>query len=81
MDVMETRLNIVHRNQDIIHNQRDELLIEFPDVLIYPPIPDAYASPTLTELAAFGTGLSRAPADYDDDEEVANDDEETEDGE
>jgi hypothetical protein len=50
-------------------------------VLVYPPIPDAYASLTLTELAAFGIGPSRAPADYDDDEEVANDDEETEDGE
>jgi hypothetical protein len=82
MDVMETRLNIIHHNHEIIHSQRDEPLIEFPDVPIYPLVPDPYASLTLAELDAFGIGLSQAPADYDDDdddEEAANDDEETED--
>jgi hypothetical protein len=47
-----------------------------------PPIPDSYASLTPAELAAFSTCPSRAPADYDnddDDEEADNDDEETKD--
>jgi hypothetical protein len=54
-------------------------------VPIYPPIPDPYASPTPAELAAFGIGPSHTPAgsnNVDDvDEEVANDDEDTEDNE
>jgi hypothetical protein len=44
MDVMETRLDIVHYNQEIIHSRQDEPLIEFPDVPIYPPVSDPYAS-------------------------------------
>jgi hypothetical protein len=82
MDVMETHLDIVHLNQEIIHIQQDEPLLDFPDVPIYPPVLDPYASLTPVELAAFGIDPSRAPADYDDeDEEAANDDEETEDDE
>jgi hypothetical protein len=82
MDVMETCLEIVHRNQEIIHSQRSESLIEFPDVPVYPPVPDPYASLTPAELAAFGIGPSRASANYNDDiddEEVDNMEEETED--
>jgi hypothetical protein len=85
MDVMERLLDIVHRNQEIIHSQRDQLLIEFLDEPVYPFIPDPYASLTLAELASFGIGPSRAPAynddDDDDDEEAANDDKEMEDDE
>jgi hypothetical protein len=81
MDVMEQHLNIVHRNQDIIHNQRDGPFLDFPDVLVYPPVPDPYASLTPTELAAFGIGPSRSPVDSDDEEEEANDDEGMEDDE
>jgi hypothetical protein len=47
-------------------------------VPVYPPIPGTYASPTPTELAAFGIGSAHA---QDDDDEEANDDEETEDDE
>jgi hypothetical protein len=85
MDVMERRLDIVHHNQEILHSQRDEPLIEFPDEPIYPPIPDPYASLTPAKLATFGIGPSHAPIvsndDDDDDDEAANDDEETEDDE
>jgi hypothetical protein len=45
MDVMETRLDIVRRNQEIIHSQRDESLFEFPDVLVYLPPPPLYLTP------------------------------------
>jgi hypothetical protein len=82
MDVMELRLQIVRRNQEIIHNQQDEPLLEFPDVHVFPPIPGPYASLTPAELAAFGIGPARAPDDDDDEEEeAANNDEETEDDE
>jgi hypothetical protein len=84
MDVMETHLDIVHRNQVIIHSQWDEPIIEFPDVPVYPPVLDPYVSLTPDELAAFGIGPSHAPANYDDDdddEEATNDDEEMEDDE
>jgi hypothetical protein len=64
-------------NQEIIHSQRDKPLLEFPDVPIFPPIPDPYASLTLAELAAFGIGLAHVSDD--DNEEQASDDEETED--
>jgi hypothetical protein len=76
-------VEIVPCNQAIIHNQRDEPLLEFPDLPIYPLDTDPYASLTPTELAAFGIGPSYAPAcsDDDDDEEEANDDEEMEDDE
>jgi hypothetical protein len=39
LDVMDQRLQIVRHNQEIIHNQRDEPLLEFPNVLVFPPIP------------------------------------------
>jgi hypothetical protein len=77
---MEQRLQIHRRNQEIIHSQRDELHLEFPDVPIFPPIPDPYASLTPAELATFGIGPARVDDDNDDDDE-ANDDEETEDDE
>jgi hypothetical protein len=53
-------------------------------VLVFPPIPDPYASMTPAELATFDIGPSRALAGYDDnddDEEVGDNDEETEDDE
>jgi hypothetical protein len=71
-------------NQEIFHSQPDEPLLEFPDVPIYTPVPDLYASLTPVELAAFGISLARAPDDDnddDDDDEVANGDEETDDDE
>jgi hypothetical protein len=40
LDVMDQRLQIVQRNQQIIHSQRDEPLQEFPDVPVFPPVPD-----------------------------------------
>jgi hypothetical protein len=85
LDVIEQRMEIVCRNQEIIHSQRDEALLEFPDVPVYPPVPDPYASLTPAELATFGVCPSYALAggnnDNDDDEEDANDDEEMEDDE
>jgi hypothetical protein len=77
---MDQRLQIVRRNQEIIHSQRDEPLHEFPDVLIFPPVPDPYDSLTLAELAAFGIGPARASSD-DDDEAQDYDEEKTEDDE
>jgi hypothetical protein len=76
MNVMEQCFQIVWRNQEIIHSQRDEPLLEFPDVPIYPPIPDPYASLTPAKLAAFGISSTHAP---DEEEEAANNDKETED--
>jgi hypothetical protein len=86
MNVIECRIDIIRRNQEIIHSQRDESLIEFLDEPIYPLVLDPYASLTSGELAAFGIGPSRAPIagsnnDDDGDEEAANDDEEMEDNE
>jgi hypothetical protein len=43
MDVMDRRNDILHMNQEIIHGQGDNPLIEFPKEPIYPPIPDPYA--------------------------------------
>jgi hypothetical protein len=77
-------MEIVCRNQEIIHNQWDKPLLEFLDVLVYPPVTDPYASLTPAELAAFGVGPSYARAGSDDDnedEEATNNDEETEDDE
>jgi hypothetical protein len=65
----------VRRNQEIIHSQRDELLQEFPDVPVFPPVPDPYGSLTPAELAAFGIGPARASSNDDDE---AQDDEEEE---
>jgi hypothetical protein len=86
MDVMEHRMDIIHRNQEILHSQGDKPLIEFLDEPVYPPIPDLYATLTPVELVAFGIGPSRAPIagsddDNDGDEEAANNYEETEDNE
>jgi hypothetical protein len=67
---MDHRLQIVRRNQEIIHSQWDEPLQKFPDVGSLTPI----------ELAAFGIGPARVSSN-DDDEAQADDDEETEDDE
>jgi hypothetical protein len=77
---MDQRLQIVRRNQEIIHSQRDEPLQEFPDVPIFLPVPDPYGSLTPAELAAFGIGPPHVSLD-DDDEAQTDDDEETEDDE
>jgi hypothetical protein len=74
------RLQIVRRNQEIIHNQRDEPLQEFPDVPIFLPVPSPYDSLTPAELAAFGIGPTRASSD-DDDEAQDDEEEETKDDE
>jgi hypothetical protein len=84
LDVIEQCMEIVCHNHEIIHSLRDEPLLEFPDVPVYPPVVDPYASLTAVELAAFGVGPSYAPTgsdDEDEDEEVTNDDEETGDDE
>jgi hypothetical protein len=82
MDVIEQCLQIVQCNQEIIHSQRDEPLLEFLDVPVYPPVPDSYASLTPAELAAFGIGHTRVDDnDDDDEEEEVSDEEETEDDE
>jgi hypothetical protein len=70
----------VLHNQEIIHSQQDEPLQEFPDVPVFPPIPDPYGSLTPAELATFGIGPARVSSD-DDDEAQANNDEEMEDDE
>jgi hypothetical protein len=51
LDVMDQCLQIVRCNQEIIHSQRDEPLQEFPDVPVFPPVPNLYGSLTPTELA------------------------------
>jgi hypothetical protein len=80
LDVMDQRLQIVRRNQKIIHSQRDEALQKFPDVPVFPSVPDPYGSLTPAELTAFGIGPTRVSSD-DDDEAHADDEEETEDDE
>jgi hypothetical protein len=78
LDVIEQRMKIVHHNQENFHSQRDEPLLEFSGVPVYPPVTDPYASLTPAELVAFGVGPSYAPADSnddDDEEEAVNDDE------
>jgi hypothetical protein len=70
----------VRHNQEIIHSQRDEPLLEFLDVPVFPLVPDPYASLTPTELAAFGIGPA-CVSDDEDNEEQAGDDEEMEDDE
>jgi hypothetical protein len=77
---MDQRLQIVQCNQEIIHNQRDKPLQEFPDVPIFPPIPDPYGSLTPTKLVTFGIAPAHVSSD-DDDEAQADDDEEMEDDE
>jgi hypothetical protein len=80
MDVMDQCLQIMWCSQEIIHNQWDEPLQEFPNILVFPPVPDPYGSLTPTELAVFGIDLAHISSD-DDDEVQAADDEETEDDE
>jgi hypothetical protein len=65
-------------NQEIIHSQWDELLQEFPNVLIFLPVPDPYSSLILVELTAFNIGHARVSSNDDDE---AQTDEEIEDGE
>jgi hypothetical protein len=85
MDVLERHTDILRWNQEIIHSQRDEPLLEFPEEPVYPPVLDPYTSLTQAKLAAFGMGVPRAPpaGNDDDDEEEgeANDDEEMENSE
>jgi hypothetical protein len=71
LDVMDQRLQIVWRKQEIIHSQRDELLQEFHSVPIFPPVPNLYGSLTPAELATFGIGPARVCSD--DDEETEDD--------
>jgi hypothetical protein len=66
LDVMDQCLQIVQHNQEIIHSQRDEPLQEFPDVPVFPPIPDPYGSLTPAELAAFGIDPAHVSSDDDD---------------
>jgi hypothetical protein len=77
---MEQRLQIMRRNQEIIQSQEDEPLQEFPNIPIFPLIPDPYASLTPAELVAFGIGPARVSSD-DDDEAQTYINEETEDDE
>jgi hypothetical protein len=77
---MDLRLQIVRRNQEIIHSQWDEPLQEFPDVPVFPPVPNPYGSLSPTELAAFGIGPARVFSNNDDEAQAAAD-EETEDDE
>jgi hypothetical protein len=78
--MMDQRLQIMRRNQEIIHSQRDEPLQEFPDVPVFSPVLDPYGSLTPAELATFGIGPAHVSSD-DSDEAQADDDEETEDDE
>jgi hypothetical protein len=80
LDVMDQCLQIVWRNQEIIHSQRDEPLQEFPDVPVFSSVPDPYGSMTPAELATFSIGPAHASSD-DDNEAQADDDEETKDNE
>jgi hypothetical protein len=63
----------VRCNQEIIHSQRDEPLQEFPNVPVFPTVPNPYGSLTPTELVAFGIGP--APVSSNDDDEETEDDE------
>jgi hypothetical protein len=80
LNVMDQRLQIVRRNQEIIHSQRDKPLQEFPSVPVFPPVPNPYGSLTPIELATFGISPARVSLD-DDDEAQADDDKEMEDDE
>jgi hypothetical protein len=80
LDVMDQCLQIVLRNQEIIHSQRDEPLQKFPDIPIFSLVPGPYDSLALAELAAFSIGPTHVSSD-DDDEAQPDDDEETEEDE
>jgi hypothetical protein len=71
----------VRRNQEIIHSQWDEPLLEFLDVPVFPPVPDPYVLLTPTELATFSIGPAQVDDDDDDAEEEAHNNEEIEDDE
>jgi hypothetical protein len=75
MDMMDQHLQIMRRNQEIIHSQRDEPLQEFLDIPVFSPIPDPYGLLTPAELAAFGVGPARVSSDNDDEAQAAADDE------
>jgi hypothetical protein len=77
---MDQHLQIMRRNQEIIHSQQDEPLQEFPDIPVFPPVPDPYGSLTPAELATFSIGPARASSD-DDNEAQDYNEEETEDDE
>jgi hypothetical protein len=66
LDVMDQRLQIVRRNQKIIHSQRDKPLQEFPDVPVFLPVLDPYGSLTPAELAAFSIGSAHVSSNDDD---------------
>jgi hypothetical protein len=70
----------MRRNQEIIHSQWDELLQKFPDIPVFPPVPDPFSSLTPAKLVTFSIGPARVSSD-DDDEALVDDDEETEDAE
>jgi hypothetical protein len=70
----------VRCNQEIIHSQRDEPLLEFPNVLNFLPVPDPYTLLTPTKLAAFSIDPAHV-SDDDDDDEQADNNEETKDDE
>jgi hypothetical protein len=70
----------VRHNQEVIHSQREEPLLGFPNVPIFSPVLDPYASHTPAELATFGISPARV-YDDNDDEEQADDDEEMKDDE
>jgi hypothetical protein len=78
MDVIDQYLQIVRHNQEIIHSQWDEPLLEFPNIAMFPPVPDPYASLTLAKLATFSIGPAHV---FDDDDEEEANNEETEDDE
>jgi hypothetical protein len=80
LDMMYQCLQTMQCNQEIIHSQREEPLQEFPDVPVFPPVPDPYGSLTPAELAAFGIVPTHVSSD-DDNEARAENDEETEDEE
>jgi hypothetical protein len=77
---MDQCLQIMRCNQEIIHNQRNEPLQEFPDVPVFPSVPDPYGSLTPAELVAFGISPARASSDENNEAQAA-DDEEVEDDE
>jgi hypothetical protein len=54
---MDQHLQIMRRNQEIIHSQRDEPLHELLDVPVFPPVLAPYGLLTPAELAALALGL------------------------
>jgi hypothetical protein len=54
---MDQHLQIMRRNQEIIHSQWDEPLHELLDVPVFPPVLAPYGLLTPAELAALALGL------------------------